>query len=238
VPGCSFSIIPNIHILRDDNPGFEARRNICFIGSLKIPHNADGVKWFISEVFPAIRSRLPEVEFHILGHGTDAYRQLLEATPGVKVVGYVPDAEAAVSDYRLFVCPLVYGAGMKGKLGTAASAGTPFVTTTAGAQGFGLTNGADCFITDKADDFAAGCMLAYVNQQLWTQFTVGTRRKFGSAYSPEAVAPAIERIIAELVPQSDDTPSIASFAQRSTDRVVTLLHNRGVAKVGEGSIHV
>jgi glycosyltransferase involved in cell wall biosynthesis len=223
VPGCSFSIIPNIHILREGNPGFEARRNICFIGSLKITHNADAVKWFISEVFPTIQSRLPDVEFHILGFGNDAYRQLFEAHQGVKVVGYVPDAEAAVSQYRLLVCPLVYGAGMKGKLGTAACSGTPFVTTTIGAEGFGLANGTDCFIVDRPVEFAAGCILLYNDQQLWKRFAANTRQKFASAFSPATVAPTVERIMADLLSRSSTLPSVQSMARDLPGRVSTLL---------------
>jgi glycosyltransferase involved in cell wall biosynthesis len=236
VPGCSFSVIPNIHAPGRNNPGYASRRNICFIGSLGIPHNADGVRWFINDVLPAIRSRLPGVEFHIMGHGNETHRQLFEAADGVKVIGYVPDAEEAVSHYRLFVCPLVYGAGMKGKLGTAASSGTPFVTTTVGAEGFGLINGTDCFVVDGAAEFAAGCMLLYSDEQLWTRFSEAAGRKFASAFSPAAVAPMLERLMAELMVGPEGTSQAASFAQKSTRRVATLLQNSSQTPIQGGTV--
>ena len=41
-----------------------------------------------------------------------------------------------------------YGAGIKGKIGVAASVGVPIVTTTIGAEGFPLMDGENCFIAD------------------------------------------------------------------------------------------
>lgn len=237
VPGCSLAVIPNIHTMRQDNPGFEARRNICFIGSLGIPHNLDGVRWFVNEVFPLVRQRIPNAEFHIMGVSTSQHVQMFGQNPGVKIVGYVPDAEAAVAGYRVFVCPLVYGAGLKGKLGTAAASGTPFVTTTVGAQGFGLVNGAECFIVDKAAEFAAACMLLYTDKGLWEAFASGTKKRFEASYSPEAVAPKLRQLLDELIGTDvHETPAV-SLTRKTTERVASLLQNRDPAQAMRGVVN-
>jgi glycosyltransferase involved in cell wall biosynthesis len=198
IPQCSCAVVPNIHDKAAVTGNFESRQHICFIGSLDLNHNADAVLWFINEIFATIRREQPDVEFHIIGFDNEKYKSQLETARGVKVIGYVPDAVAAVSQYRLSVCPLLYGAGMKGKLGTAASAGTPFVTTTIGAEGFAFADGAECFIADSAHQFAGRCLTLINDKACWTRLAANMGRKFASSYSPEAVAPKVAHLLSDL----------------------------------------
>jgi len=129
------TVIPNIHHIPQTSAGFSERKNICFLGYFKVDHNVDAVRYFLKDIFPAIREKNADVEFHILGYGSEDYREQFEQNANVKVIGYVEDAESAISGYRLFICPMTYGAGMKGKIGVAAATGTPIVTTTIGSEG-------------------------------------------------------------------------------------------------------
>ncbi|MDO8302977.1 MAG: glycosyltransferase, partial [Sedimentisphaerales bacterium] len=111
IPDCNFAVIPNIHTMLVHTPPCSQRRNICFIGSLRINHNADALLWFLDNVFPLILQKCPTVEFHVLGFNNEDFKTSLEARRNVHVIGYVPDAEEAVSCYKLLVCPMRYGAG-------------------------------------------------------------------------------------------------------------------------------
>jgi glycosyltransferase involved in cell wall biosynthesis len=226
IKGCECSTIPNIHQPLAKLPEFDARRNIVFIGSMRVNHNLDAVRWFVKEVFPLIRQQLPNIEFHIIGFGGDAYKDEFEVHAGVKVIGYVADAEEAVSQYRLFVCPMRYGAGMKGKLGTAAASGTPFVTTTIGAEGFDFTDGQECFIADAAAEFARKCLMLINDQILWHQFADRTRSAFIAAFSPQAVAPRLADVLNSVMtvpPRTLNVNSSVGSAQKIA--VVTAVHN-------------
>ncbi len=196
---CRVEVIPNIHPVRPQSPDIHRRRHICFLGAFRIAHNLDAVHWFLKEVYPLIIRQVPDVQFHILGHGNEVFRATLEACPNVKVIGYVEDAEQAVGQYRLFVCPMIYGAGMKGKLGTAAAAGTPFVTTTIGAEGFGLVDGRHCFIADRPEEFAARCVDLLHDDELWDRFRVNALDLLRSRFSVEAVGQEIDGLLASLV---------------------------------------
>lgn len=194
---CNISVVPNIHKVFTQEPEFEQRRHICFLGSFGINHNADAVIWFLREVFPLIVAEAPEIEFHILGFNNEKFRDKLQQNPNVKVIGYVEDAESAVANYRLFVCPMRYGAGMKGKLGTAAATGTPIVTTTVGAEGFDFVDGQNCFIADRPEDFARKCLHLLSDAPLWKQFSRKAKEMVGRKFSIKA---ASERICALLQP--------------------------------------
>ncbi len=192
--GCNVSVIPNIHKILPHEPNLSQRKNICFLGSFYVRHNADAAAWYLKEVFPLIVREAPEVEFHILGFGNEEHRAAFELHPNVKVIGYVEDAELAVANYRLFVCPMTYGAGMKGKLGTAAAAGTPFVTTLVGAEGFNFTDGQHCFIADDPKDFAHKCLRLLREDALWLQFSTRAKEMFAQSFSIKAVGKRIHAL--------------------------------------------
>jgi glycosyltransferase involved in cell wall biosynthesis/radical SAM superfamily enzyme YgiQ (UPF0313 family) len=185
------TVIPNIHTILSQTPDFQQRNNICFLGALHIAHNTDAVRWFLKQVFPLIIHSRPDLQFHILGFNAERFRAEFEANPNVKVVGYVKDVEAAVADYKVFVCPMIYGAGMKGKLGIAAAAGTPIVTTEIGAEGFDFVDGQNCFIANDPQQFAQKCLHLLSDVSLWKQFSTKAREMLAEKFSIEAVTAKI-----------------------------------------------
>jgi O-antigen biosynthesis protein len=72
----------------------------------------------------------------------------------VEVTGYVPETAPYLRAAWVSIAPLRFGAGMKGKVGEAMSFGLPVVTTSVGAEGFGLTPGEHALVADDPDEFA------------------------------------------------------------------------------------
>jgi len=208
---CNVGVIPNIHRIFTQQPNLQQREHICFLGSFYISHNADAVKWFRKEVWPLIVEKAPQVEFHILGFDNEKFKDELGDNPNVKVIGYVEDAESAVANYRLFVCPMTYGAGMKGKLGTAAAAGTPIVTTSIGAEGFDFVDGQDCFIADEPQDFADKCLRLLSEDSLWSQFSTKAKAMVAEKFSIEAVTEKIQALLQRVTRVSEREFPISNF---------------------------
>ena len=149
-------IVPNIHEIPYNTRPYSKRKNICFVGHFGNKHNVDAVTYFIENIFHFILEKNPGVEFHILGYSADKYKALFESA-NVKVIGGLKYLDEALTYYKLFVCPMTYGAGMKGKIGGAIAAGIPVVTTSIGAEGFPLRDGEECFIADSPEEFAEKC---------------------------------------------------------------------------------
>jgi glycosyltransferase involved in cell wall biosynthesis len=72
----------------------------------------------------------------------------------VVVTGRVDDLRPVFENAQVFVAPLRYGAGVKGKLYSAMAYGAPIVTTSIGAEGIGLTPDRDALIADTPAAFA------------------------------------------------------------------------------------
>ena len=67
----------------------------------------------------------------------------------------------------MFVAPLRYGAGIKGKVLSAMRAGVPVITSHVGAEGIHLEHGRSALIADNDDAFAALAVQAYTTPSLW-----------------------------------------------------------------------
>jgi glycosyltransferase involved in cell wall biosynthesis len=187
-------VIPNIHPISDDVVRYDRRNHICFAGNFEVNHNIEAARYFIKDIFPFIIKRHPQIEFHIIGHKSRQYAEEFES-PNIKVIGHVDNLEKSFDYYKLFVCPMRYGAGMKGKIGSAASAGLPIVSTSIGTEGFPVSDGIECFIADDSAEFSEKCNHLLNDPIGWHHFSLKARLMMADNFSPDKVAVSLDKII-------------------------------------------
>jgi GT2 family glycosyltransferase len=109
---------------------------LLFVGGFGHHPNADGILWFVQEVWPAVLAATPQVQLTIVGSNPPPAILAL-ASSRITVTGYVSDAELAdlYRQCRIAVVPLRFGAGVKGKVVEAVFYRAPVVTTPIGAEG-------------------------------------------------------------------------------------------------------
>lgn len=162
-------IVPNIHIKRtEDQPQFEEREGILFIGSYDHSPNRDAAVWLVKKIMPLVWEKLPDLKINLVGNNpTHEVRALI--SDQVQVPGFVPNVEEYFNNARVFVAPLRYGAGMKGKVGQALEYGLPAVSTSIGTEGMGLQNESEVLVADSEITFAQAIIRLYTNENLWTK---------------------------------------------------------------------
>ena len=180
------TVIPNVHDpVNVALPGFTDRRGICFIGSYRHLPNVDAAKWLIGEIMPLVWRQLPEVHVHLLGNVPT--NQVIDlASEKVHVPGYLADVSPYFLSNRIFVAPLRFGAGMKGKIGQSLAFGLPTITTDIGAEGMGLVNRQHYLQANTAEQFADAILELYANEQLWYALSRGAHDALGP-YAPDHV---------------------------------------------------
>ncbi|HVV97795.1 MAG TPA: glycosyltransferase, partial [Rhodanobacteraceae bacterium] len=89
-PGARVEVLSNVHEVHGCRKPFAERRDLVFVGGFQHPPNADAVTWFVREVFPLVRAKLPDVKFHVIGSKVPASITAL-ADEHVVVHGYVED---------------------------------------------------------------------------------------------------------------------------------------------------
>ena len=187
------AVVSNIHSVESCCNGFEERSGLMFIGGFMHEPNEDGIVWFATTIFPKLIERIPDIHLTIVGsHPTDAVLAL--ASESVTVTGYVADVTPYFEKARVFVSPLRYGAGVKGKIGHSLSYGVPVVTTPIGAEGMGLVDGENALIADSENDFYKKVTDVYEDQNLWHKLSENGRQHIESSFSPEVIKEKLQLV--------------------------------------------
>ncbi len=197
-------VIPNIHeVHRSANP-FSSRRDLLFVGHFGHPPNEDGMLYFVKEVLPAIKEAEPDLKLYVVGNNPGSAVRAL-AAPDVIVTGWVKDLTPFFESCRVFVAPLRYGAGVKGKVGQSLSYGLPVVTTSIGAEGMGLVDGRDVLIGDTAQDFARQVIRLYSDEALWTSIAQNSLAYIEKFCTPEVIKKRIEEVLSQVMAEAPKT---------------------------------
>ena len=216
IPDCApIAVVPNIHTILDQPLSQEGRSHICFLGNFNVNHNIDAARYFTAEVFPLIRCEQPDIEFHIIGFGSERLSSLKDIE-GVKLIGFADNLSATFSQYRVFACPLTYGAGMKGKIGMAMSNGLPIVSTTIGIEGFPVTDGCDCYIADDPKNFAEKCIKLLQDDNIWTNFQNAGVQIIKNHFCRNGLSTLLQQILSPFQaakPAPDNKSSFSQFPQ-------------------------
>ncbi len=193
-PGCRVEVIQNVFEEESASAPLSERRGLLFIGHYLHSPNVDAVLYFVQEILPLVRAEIPDAEFLVVGSNmTDEVKSI--CAPDVRLVGFVENVKPIFDACRVFVAPLRYGAGIKGKVGQAMARGLPMVLTHVAAEGMGLENGKHALIEDDPARFAAAVVRLYRDAGLWTELSRNSREHIHATMSVEAAARKLESIL-------------------------------------------
>ena len=154
----------------DDYRPFAERANFLSIGNFRHAPNWDAVLWMKNAIWPLIRQQLPKAQLHIYGAYTPPKATALHnAAQGFHVMNWAEDALQVMSQARICLAPLRFGAGIKGKLVDAMLCGTPSVTTPIGAEAMSGDLPWPGLVASSAQDIADAAVRLYQDQALWHQ---------------------------------------------------------------------
>ena len=145
---------------------FKQRSNILFVGAYNHYPNIDAAVFLANEIMPLLRASGLGINLILAGSNpTDLIRSL--STNDIKVVGYIERLGPLLNQSRLMVAPLRFGAGIKGKVGSAMLAGLPVVASSLAAEGMGVVSNEHLIIADNAQETAEAIITLYSDEKLW-----------------------------------------------------------------------
>ncbi len=129
---------------------------IITLGTLHYPPNADGIRWFMRDVFPIIQKADPFAKLTVIGKNppNDFYQLQSNHPNHIKITGYVEDLDPYLQQAAVMVVPVLAGGGMRVRILEAFSRQIPVVTTTIGLEGIDALEGRDVLVADSVDSFA------------------------------------------------------------------------------------
>lgn len=156
-PGADVRVLPvgvDVAGLRPRGSACEAPR-VVFCGVMNYAPNIEGVLWFVRDVWPLVRTRRPDAQFHVVGSDpTTAIARLASPETGVEVTGGVETVQPYLWDSAVSVAPLKTARGVQTKVLEAVAAGLPSVVTTQVFEGLPDEIHAACRVADSASAFA------------------------------------------------------------------------------------
>jgi glycosyltransferase involved in cell wall biosynthesis len=97
--------------------------------------------------------------------------------------GFVDDLAEAYDRHRIFVAPLLSGAGVKGKVLAALAHGVPCVLTPTAAEGIGLRHGYDCLIATTPVEWCEAIQRLQRDDDLWQTLSGNAREYVAQTFS-------------------------------------------------------
>jgi glycosyltransferase involved in cell wall biosynthesis len=167
--------------------------SVVFTGTMDFRPNVDAMLWFASSVLPLLKPTVPDVHLYIVGQRPHARLDVLRADPAVTITGAVDDTRPYITGASVTIAPLQTGGGTRLKLLEAFALQAPIVSTTLGAEGFAVTDGAELLLADDPAAFARSIGLL-LNDRARAQALGIAGRSFAVQYDWRSIVPMFEEV--------------------------------------------
>jgi polysaccharide biosynthesis protein PslH len=166
--------------------------SIVFTGSMDWLPNEDAVFYFVKEILPLVRERVPSASVTIVGRNPS--RRLLalaDRESGVELTGWVEDVRPFIAKAAVSIVPLRIAGGTRIKIYEAMSMAKPVVSTSVGAEGLPVTNGQNILLADNPPDFAEAVVSLLTDDVRRKQMGSAARTFVSNSYSWPIVTDAL-----------------------------------------------
>jgi sugar transferase (PEP-CTERM/EpsH1 system associated) len=136
------------------NSGAVAGR-VCFIGVLDYFPNVAGITWFVREIWPTVRRRVPAATLTIVGRQPVTAVRRLARAPGVTVHPDVPAVQPFLAEAELVIAPLPMARGIQNKVLEAMAMRRAVVASPAVCAGLSASPGRELLCAATSDQWQA-----------------------------------------------------------------------------------
>lgn len=157
-------------------PGPAGPPRLFFVGGADYPPNAEAARRLALHVLPLVRAVHPEAEALLVGTDPEGRLRDLASLPGVRLLGAVPDMRPVLAEATLLVAPLTTGGGSRLKILEAFACGRAVVTTTAGAAGLPVSDGAELLLAESDAALANAALRLLADAPLRQRLVAAGRR--------------------------------------------------------------
>ncbi|MCS6951459.1 MAG: glycosyltransferase [Bryobacterales bacterium] len=171
---------------------------MLFVGSFRHLPNQAGLSWFLEQVLPLVTRARPEARLVVAG--SDPPPVYIFPDPDhVELLGCVPDVREPLGRYAVFVCPVLFGSGVRVKLLEAFAAGIPVVSTRLGAEGLAERDGELCALADDAETFARKILALFDDPEAAARMAERARAEVEANWDARRVTERLAQSYRELL---------------------------------------
>lgn len=202
VPGYSnVKIIPHSMDLSRYSGDYGTPRpnSLVYTGALTYHANFDAVDYFLREIYPHIKVKVPGVSMQVLGNTGNARLEEWKNDKSVTFPGLLYDVRPSLGQSWLSIVPLRVGGGTRLKIIESLAIGTPVVSTSKGAEGLDVTHGKNILIADTPVEFAKAVISILENPQFRETLSVEGRKLVQERYSATVMGNQFNSMLEQII---------------------------------------
>ena len=191
------NVVPDGCFMADPEPGPAGQA--IFFGSMWYPPNRQALDRLL-ELWPRLRQAVPDARLVVAGRGVpEGLASKAARTPGVELLGFVPDLQALIQSSALAVIPLESGGGTKVKTIEALAAGIPILATPVAVEGLGLVDGEHAVIRAVGDGFLEALADMISAPEAWHDLARRGQALARQRFSMEALFKSVDQALDRLL---------------------------------------
>ena len=164
------------------------------LGAMDWTPNKEGIKWFLSEVWPKVHKIAPMFEFYFAGRNMP--QEFLDMKlGGVFCKGEVENAAEFIADKKILIVPLLAGGGIRVKILEAMAAGKVVISTPEGIIGIEAKSDEHYLVARKPEDFVRAIRWCMMNKEKAQEMADRGRELVLNKYEHSSV---VKKVINEL----------------------------------------
>lgn len=161
---------PHSELVKSAGPHF------LFTGQMDYAPNVAGCKRVIERLLPAIRAKLPQAQFHIVGRAPVAGLIAQDGKDGVRVWGEVPDIRPFLAGADIVLTPLEIARGIQNKVLEAMAMARPVLLTPEAATGIDVVDGEHFALAQSDEDLIDRAVSMIANRSGTLAMAAAARR--------------------------------------------------------------
>jgi len=173
--------------------------SLIFVGNFRHAPNTAGILWFVKNVFSSIEQAHPEVTLTLVGPAPPRELLQLGERKSITVTGYVPDIRTYIEKSAIFICPVITGGGMRGKVLEALAMTRPVVSTSRGAEGIEADPQREILLADEPEAFSEAVNRLIRDREMRQEIGKNGRKLVETRYSYGVIFPRMEAFYEELI---------------------------------------
>ncbi len=200
--GCT---VPIIHVpfgidlgkYKIDQTNLE-KLSVFHIGAMDWRPNADGIQWFLKNVWQHVIDKNQQVKLYLAGRKMPDW--LLEfKMDNVIIEGEVPDAHRFINSKSIMIVPLTSGGGMRVKIIEGMAFGKTIISTTVGAEGIEYQDGINIIIANSELEFETAILNCLNNQDYANSIGKNARILAETTYDNQVICNKLSDFYKKLI---------------------------------------
>lgn len=195
----------DLHTTGLDKNGVENYPSVFHIGAMDWQPNIEGLQWFLSQVWPKVHAKHPELKIYLAGRNMQTEQWEQYKALNAVLVGEVENAQEFIQSKGIMIVPLLSGGGMRVKLIEGMALGKTIITTSIGAEGVDCENNKNCIIADNPEAFASAITKCITDREFYTEIGKNAQLLAAEQYNNLDICSRLVKFYQELSSQAHNS---------------------------------